>query len=161
MIRRPPSSTRTDTLFPCTTLFRSAASQGDLLGTAEPAAEAPEQIPFDEAMARLKGLLENPAVLKIAHNAKYDCLLLSRPRNGGIDVAPIDDSMCLSYVLEGGMHGHGLDELSSLHLGHTNIKFEEVCGKGKGQISFGECDLEKARDYAAEDAAMTLRQIGR
>src|SRR3546814_14823188 len=65
--------------------------------------------------------------------------------------------MCLSYVLEGGMHGHGLDELSSLHLGHTNIKFEEVCGKGKGQISFGECDLEKARDYAAEDADMTLR----
>src|SRR3546814_16246138 len=55
------------------------------------------------------------------------------------------------------MHGHGLDELSSLHLGHTNIKFEEVCGKGKGQISFGECDLEKARDYAAEDADMTLR----
>src|SRR3546814_15778950 len=65
--------------------------------------------------------------------------------------------MCLSYVLEGGKHGHGLDELCSLHLGHTNIKFEEVCGKGKGQISFGECDLEKARDYAAEDADMKLR----
>src|SRR3546814_5695103 len=65
--------------------------------------------------------------------------------------------MCLSYVLEGGKHGHGLYELCSLHLGHTNIKFEEVCGKGKGQISVGECDLEKARDYAAEDADMTLR----
>src|SRR3546814_10579272 len=100
MIRRPPSSTRTDTLFPCTTLFRSAASQGDLLGTAEPAAEAPEQIPFDEAMALLKGLLENPAVLKIAHNAKYDCLLLSRPRNGGIDVAPIDDSRSEEHTSE-------------------------------------------------------------
>src|SRR3546814_15274366 len=83
------------------------------------AAEAPEQIPFDEAMALLKGLLENPAVLKIAHHAKYDCLLLSRPRNGGIDVAPNDDSMCVSYVLEGGMTGHGLDQLTSLPHGHT------------------------------------------
>ncbi len=131
-------------------------AQGDLLGGV-PAEPAPPQIPFDEAIARLKPLLENPSVLKIAHNAKYDCLLLSRERNGGIAVAPIDDTMCLSYVLEGGLHGHGMDELSRLHLGHETIKFEDVCGKGKGQISFGECALDRACAYAAEDADVTFR----
>jgi len=129
---------------------------GDLLGGA-PAEAAPEQVPFDAAMALLKPLLEDPAVLKIAHNAKYDALVLSRARNGGIRVSPIDDTMCLSYVLEGGLHGHGLDELATLHLGHTNIKFAEVCGKGKTQISFAEVALDKARDYAAEDADVTVR----
>ena len=130
--------------------------QGDLLGGA-PAEAAPEQVPFDEAIALLKPLLESPAVLKIAHNAKYDIQVLGRARNGGIAVAPIDDTMCLSYVLEGGLHGHGLDELATLHLGHTNIKFEEVCGKGKTQIGFAEVAVDKARDYAAEDADVTVR----
>jgi DNA polymerase-1 len=130
--------------------------QGDLLGEAG-GEEAPKQIAFDEAMALLKPLLESPAVLKVAHNAKYDMLVLSRERNGGIRVAPIDDTMCLSYVLEGGLHGHGLDELATLHLGHTNIKYEEICGKGKTQISFAEAALDKARDYAAEDADVTVR----
>ncbi len=132
-----------------------AQAQGELLGA--PGADAPEQVPFDDAMAALKRLFESPAVLKVAHNAKYDCLVLSRPTNGGIAVAPLDDTMCASYVLEGGLHGHGLDELSLLHFEHRNIKFEEVCGKGKNQISFAEVGLEKARDYAAEDADMTWR----
>ncbi|MEQ9332102.1 DNA polymerase I [Thalassobaculum sp.] len=130
--------------------------QGDLLGGA-PAEAAPRQVPFDEAIALLKPLLESRAVLKIAHNAKYDIQVLGRARNGGIAVAPIDDTMCLSYVLEGGLHGHGLDELATLHLGHTNIKFEEVCGKGKTQIGFAEVAVDKARDYAAEDADVTVR----
>ena len=65
--------------------------------------------------------------------------------------------MCLSYVLEGGMHGHGLDELSELHFNHNNIKFKDVCGTGKSQISFAEVPLDKALYYAAEDADMTLR----
>ena len=131
-------------------------AQGELLEAAG-GEDAPEQIPFDTAIARLKPLLENPAVLKVAHNAKYDCLVLSRPANGGIAVAPLDDTMCASYVLEGGLHGHGLDELSQLHFEHTNIKYEEVCGKGKAQISFAEVGLDVARDYAAEDADMTWR----
>ncbi|MEC7572818.1 MAG: DNA polymerase I, partial [Pseudomonadota bacterium] len=80
-----------------------------------------------------------------------------RPANGGITVAPVDDTMCLSYVLEAGAHGHGLDELSLMHVDHRNIKFEEVCGKGKAQIPFAEVPLETARDYAAEDADMTGR----
>ncbi|NQW10487.1 MAG: DNA polymerase I [Alphaproteobacteria bacterium] len=132
------------------------APQGDLLGETA-ATDAPEQIPFDAAITRLKTLLENPAVLKIAHNAKYDCLVLSRPANGGITVTPIEDTMCASYVLEGGLHGHGLDELALLHLDHTNIKFAEVCGKGKNQIPFAQVPLDKALAYAAEDADVTLR----
>ncbi len=135
-------------------------AQGELLGElldAPGGEDVPEQIPFDAAIAVLKPLLENPAVLKVAHNAKYDCLVLSRPANGAVAVAPLDDTMCASYVLEGGLHGHGLDELSQLHFEHTNIKYEEVCGKGKSQISFAEVGLDKARDYAAEDADMTWR----
>ncbi|MEQ8588076.1 MAG: DNA polymerase I [Thalassobaculaceae bacterium] len=134
-----------------------SAAQGELLEAAAADGDAPDQVPFDAAIAALKDLFENPAVLKVAHNAKYDCLVLSRPANGGIDVAPLDDTMCASYVLEGGMHGHGLDELSLLHFEHRNIKFEDVCGKGKSQIGFAEVSLEKARDYAAEDADMTWR----
>ncbi len=132
------------------------AAQGELLAAAG-SGDAPEQVPFDDAIAALKALFENPAVLKVAHNAKYDCLVLSRPANGGIEVAPLDDTMCASYVLEGGLHGHGLDELSLLHFEHRNIKFEEVCGKGKNQIGFAEVPLDRARDYAAEDADMTWR----
>jgi DNA polymerase-1 len=132
-----------------------AAAQGELLDGG--GAPAPDQIPFEAAIGALKGLLEDPSVLKVAHNAKYDCLVLSREKNGGIAVAPLDDTMCASYVLEGGLHGHGLDELSLLHFEHRNIKYEEVCGKGKCQIPFAEVGVEKARDYAAEDADMTWR----
>jgi DNA polymerase-1 len=135
----------------------AGAAQGELLGDPNAEDNAPEQVPFDAAMAALKDLLEDPAVLKIAHNAKYDCLVLSKKDNGGVSVAPIEDTMCLSYVLEGGLHGHGLDELARLHLDHTNIKFEEVCGKGKAQIPFSQVALDVARDYAAEDADVTWR----
>ncbi len=135
-------------------LRHGSNSQGSLLSETAP---APAQIPFDEAIARLKPLLENPGVLKIGHNIKYDVLVMMQEGNGGVAVAPVDDTMCLSYVMEGGLHGHGLDELSHLHLDHTNIKYEEVCGKGKTQIPFAEVPLEKALNYAAEDADMTLR----
>ncbi len=135
-------------------LRHGTSGQGSLLSEATP---APVQIPFDAALARLKPLLENPGVLKIGHNIKYDTLVMQQPGNGGVRVTPVDDTMCLSYVMEGGMHGHGLDELSQLHFNHTNIKYGEVCGKGKAQIPFAEVPLERARDYAAEDADMTLR----
>jgi DNA polymerase I len=71
-------------------------------------------------------------------------------------MAPIDDTMLLSYVLEGGMHGHGLDELALLHLGRTNIKYGEVAGTGKSQVRFSEVPLDAALDYAAEDAEVAL-----
>ena len=112
------------------------------------------QIPLAEAIAALKPLLEDPGVLKIGQNIKYDALVFAKQ---GIEVAPIDDTMLLSYVAEGGLHGHGMDELASLHLGHTTIKFKEVAGSGKSQVTFDRVPLDKALDYAAEDADITLR----
>lgn len=119
--------------------------------------EAPadiEQIGLDDVIATLKPLLEDPAVLKVAQNAKYDIAVLARH---GIQVAPIDDTMLISYVLEAGLHGHGMDELSELWLGHKPIPFKQVCGTGKGQISFKHVALPEATAYAAEDADVTLR----
>ena len=117
-------------------------------------ADAPRQIPMSDALAALKPLLEDPGVLKIGHNIKYDMEVLARY---GIEVSPVDDTMLLSYVLEAGMHGHGLDELCKLHFEHANIKFSEVAGSGKKAVGFAEVPLEAARDYAAEDADMTGR----
>lgn len=112
------------------------------------------QIPCEEVIARLKPLLEDPGVLKVAQNAKYDMGVLARY---GIQVGPIDDTMLISYVLEGGLHGHGMDELSELWLGHTPITFKTVAGTGKAQKSFKHVKLEPATCYAAEDADVTLR----
>ncbi len=114
---------------------------------------APKQIALKKAIAALKPMLEDPGVLKVLHNAKYDSEVFARY---GVALGPVDDTMLLSYVLEGGLHGHGLDELALLHLGHTNIKYSDVTGTGKNQIGFAEVPLEAALDYAAEDADMTL-----
>jgi DNA polymerase-1 len=116
--------------------------------------DKPEQITESDAIGRLKGLLEDPAILKVGQNFKYDIAVF---RRYGIDPAPYDDTMLISYVQESGLHGHGMDELSELHLGHTPLTFKEVCGTGKKQISFGEVDLKRATEYAAEDADVTLR----
>ena len=118
------------------------------------AGDRPEQIDEAQAIGRLKSILEDPAILKVGQNFKYD---ISVFRRYGIDPAPYDDTMLISYVQEAGLHGHGMDELSELHLGHTPLTFKEVCGTGKKQISFGEVDLKRATEYAAEDADVTLR----
>ena len=112
------------------------------------------QIPLAEVIATLKPLLEDPAVLKVAQNAKYDIAVLARH---GIQVSPIEDTMLISYVLEAGLHGHGMDELSELWLGHKPIPFKQVAGTGKAQISFKHVALTEATAYAAEDADVTLR----
>ncbi|WP_411287603.1 DNA polymerase I [Phenylobacterium sp.] len=112
------------------------------------------QIPCEAVMARLKPLLEDPTVLKVAQNAKYDMAVLSRY---GIDVTPIEDTMLISYVLEAGLHNHGMDELSKLWLDHEPIKFKTVAGAGKAQKSFKHVALPEATCYAAEDADVTLR----
>ena len=114
----------------------------------------PRQIDFDDALALLRPLLEDPGVLKVGHNIKYDAEVLA---SYGIEVAPVDDTMLLSYVLEGGLHGHGMDELSRLHLGVDPIPFKEVAGTGRNRITFDLVPLEAARDYAAEDADLTGR----
>ena len=116
--------------------------------------EAIEQIPLAEALALLKPMLEEPAILKIGQNIKYDMRVMARHE---IEIAPIDDSMLLSYVLEGGLHGHSMDELSKLHFDHAPIPFKEIAGTGKNQITFDQVPLAKACDYAAEDADITLR----
>jgi DNA polymerase-1 len=113
------------------------------------------QITHDEVIARLKPLLEDPAVLKVAQNAKYDIAVLSRQ---GITVSPIEDTMLISYVLEAGLHkSHGMDELSKRWLEHEPIPFKQVAGTGKAQKSFKHVPLEPATCYAAEDADVTLR----
>jgi DNA polymerase-1 len=126
----------------------------DLGGDAAPQAVAPKQIDFETAIGLLKPMLEDPGVLKVGQNIKYDMQVMARY---GVEVSPVDDTMVLSYVLEAGLHGHGLDELAVLHLGHTNIKYSEVAGTGKKQIGFAEVPLEAALDYAAEDAEVTGR----
>ncbi|MDJ0684430.1 MAG: DNA polymerase I [Alphaproteobacteria bacterium] len=129
------------------------AASGDLLdGPAEDA--APVQIDRDRALSLLKPLLEDPSVLKVGQNLKYDISVL---RRYGVEITPIDDTMLLSFVLDGGSHGHGMDELAELHLGRKTIKFEEVAGKGKAQVTFDKVPLDKALAYAAEDADVTLQ----
>ncbi len=112
------------------------------------------QINKAEALAKIKLLCEAPHVLKIGQNLKYDMLVLSQH---AISVAPIDDTMLLSYVVESGDVGHGMDELSERHLGHKPISFKSVAGSGKGQITFDRVPIDKATAYAAEDADITLR----
>jgi DNA polymerase I len=113
-----------------------------------------EQIPFDEGMAAIKALLEDPGVLKIAQNAKYDMMVL---RRYGIEMAPVDDTLLLSYVLDAGIGAHGMDELSQRHLGHKPIAFKDVAGTGKSQVTFDCVPIDKATHYAGEDADITLR----
>ncbi len=114
----------------------------------------PAQIPLAEAVAILRPMLEDESVLKIAQNAKYDLIIMA---NVGVSVGPVDDTMLLSYAMAAGEHGHGMDELSELHLGHTPIKFADVCGTGRNQITFDQVPLDRATAYAAEDADVTLR----
>jgi DNA polymerase-1 len=114
-----------------------------------------DQISLDEVMARLKPLLEDPSVLKVAQNGKYDMAVLARH---GIKVAPVDDTMLISFALEGGLHkSYGMDELAQRLLGHEPISFKAVAGTGKKQKSFKHVALEEATSYAAEDADITLR----
>ncbi|HWI84996.1 MAG TPA: DNA polymerase I, partial [Sphingomonas sp.] len=116
--------------------------------------ERPEQLPHPLVLARLKPLLEDPAVLKIGQNLKYDLIMF---RRSGIDVTPYDDTMLLSYDLDAGLGGHGMDDLAKRHLDHACIEFKDVCGTGKNQVSFDMVPLDRATEYAAEDADVTLR----
>ncbi|WP_374943122.1 DNA polymerase I [Sphingomonas sp.] len=117
-------------------------------------AETPVQIERDTALARLKPLFEDASVLKIGHNLKYDMIVLAR---AGIAVAPHDDTIVMSFDLDAGLHGHGMDELAATHLSHSCIAFKDVVGTGKTQRGFHEIDLAAATRYAAEDADVTLR----
>jgi DNA polymerase-1 len=118
-------------------------------------AEPVAQLPLAAALPGLKALLEDPSVLKVGQNLKYDMLVMARH---AVRIAPFDDTMLLSYALAGGMPGgHGMDELAARHLGHTPVPFSEVAGQGKSFIGFAAVPLDAATRYAAEDADVTLR----
>jgi len=119
-----------------------------------PQPEPLEQIPLDAALDLLRPLMADPSVLKIGHNLKYDMVVL---RRYNVAVSPLDDTMLMSYVLDGGNHGHGMDELAALHLDHRTIPFKDVTGTGKSQVTFDLVPLDRALAYAAEDADVTLR----
>jgi len=118
------------------------------------AAKNVAQLPERTVLERLKPMLEDDSVLKIGQNLKYDNLILLQR---SIRIAAFDDTMLMSYVLHGGLHGHGMDELSELHLGHKPISFSDVAGKGKEKITFDCVPIADATRYSAEDADVTLR----
>ena len=116
--------------------------------------ETPDQLSAELVLDKLRPLLEDPAVLKVAHNLKYDWVMLVR---AGIDVAPYDDTLVMSFDLDAGRSNHGLDELADIHFDHECISFKSVCGTGAKQISFDKVPLDVATEYAAEDADICLR----
>ena len=113
------------------------------------------QIPIADALAALAPLLTDPAVLKVFQNAKYDLMVLNRA--GAPLATPLDDTMLISYAQDAGAHGHGMDELAGLHLGHAPIAYDSVTGTGKARVPFARVPLDRATAYAAEDADVTLR----
>jgi DNA polymerase-1 len=117
--------------------------------------ERPTQIATEVALAKLKPLFEDPAVLKVGHNFKFDWIVFDRR---GIKVAPVDDSLVMSFNLDaGGLASHSMDDLARKHLDHQCIAYKDVCGSGQKQIKFSQVPLDRATEYAAEDADVTLR----
>ena len=105
-------------------------------------------------LKKLKPLLEDPSIKKIGQNIKFDFIVLFK---NGINVSSMEDTMLMSYVLDAGKNRHNMDTLSEIHLNHKTISFKDLVGTGKKQINFSEVDIEKAKDYAAEDADITYR----
>ncbi len=132
-------------------LTHKASRSDDLFGSDD---LAPGQMPIEEALQLLTPMLEDPAILKIGQNMKYDGKIFAQL---GITVAPIDDTMLMSYAMHAGLHGHGMDTLSERYLGHTPIPIKPLLGSGKSAVTFDKVPLEEAVAYAAEDADITLR----
>jgi DNA polymerase-1 len=117
--------------------------------------DAPSQLPLQFVLDKMRPLLEDPSILKIGHNLKYDWVMFNKL---GIDLAPIDDTMVMSFDLDAGRSfGHGLEELAKIHFDHDCIPFKQLCGTGAKQITFDKVPLGPATEYAAEDADIALR----
>ena len=127
------------------------AGGGDLFGASERVAG---QMPMAEALALLKPVLEDDAILKIGQNMKYDWKIFARH---GIRIAPFDDTMLMSYAMHAGLHNHGMDGLSERYLGHNPIPIKGLLGTGKAAVTFDRVPIDDAVKYAAEDADVTLR----
>ena len=132
-------------------LLHVGEGEGDLFGGA---AKLEGQLDTEAVLARLKPMLEDPSVLKIAHNMKYDWHIM---KMRGIEIAPVDDTLLLSYVLDAGRTDHGMDVLCEKMFGHKPIQFGEVAGQGRTFIGFPRVTIERATEYAAEDTDVTLR----
>ncbi|WP_348656984.1 DNA polymerase I [uncultured Sulfitobacter sp.] len=132
-------------------LTHKASRSDDLFGSDD---LAPGQMPIEEALQLLTPMLEDPAILKIGQNMKYDGKIFAQL---GITVAPIDDTMLMSYAMHAGLHGHGMDTLSERYLGHTPLPIKPLLGSGKSAVTFDKVPMEDAVPYAAEDADVTLR----
>ena len=132
-------------------LTHKAAAQDDLFGSD---ARAEGQMDFDACLAMLKPVLQDETILKIGQNMKYDAKIFARV---GIAVAPIDDTMLMSYAMNAGVHNHGMDTLSERYLGHTPIPIKPLLGTGKSATTFDRVPIDDAVKYAAEDADITLR----
>ena len=117
-------------------------------------AMAEGQMALSDALTLLKPLLEDPAVLKIGQNMKYDAKIFARL---GINVTPIDDTMLMSYAMHAGLHNHGMNYLSETYLGHKPIPIKDLIGSGKTAVTFDRVPVDQAVKYAAEDADVTLR----
>ncbi|PQV56930.1 DNA polymerase I [Defluviimonas denitrificans] len=124
---------------------------GDLFGSSELVGG---QMALDDVLSALKPVLEDDAILKIGQNMKYDWKIFARH---GINVAPIDDTMLMSYAMHSGLHNHGMDLLSERYLDHRPIEIKTLLGTGKSQITFDQVAVDDAVKYAAEDADITLR----
>ena len=107
-----------------------------------------------KVLDKLKPLLEDQSIKKIGQNIKFDFIILYRE---GITISPMEDTMLMSYVLDAGKNRHNMDTLSEIHLGHKTIAFKDLVGSGKKEINFSDVELDKAKDYAAEDADITFR----
>jgi len=132
-------------------LTHRASGTDDLFGSDD---LAEGQIGLEDAITALKPALEDPSILKIGQNVKYDAKVLMRY---GITMAPVDDTMLLSYAQHGGEHNHGMDLLSERYLGHATQPIKDLIGTGKSQVTFDRVPIDKATAYAAEDADVTLR----
>ena len=115
------------------------------------------QIEFEIAIKLLKEIFEDPSIVKIGHNIKYDYLILSQIKNGSINLYPVHDTMCMSYVVDANRFSHKLDNLAKELLDHDTIKYEDICGKGAKQVTFDKVHPNEAFNYAAEDADYCLR----
>ncbi len=128
------------------------ASRGDDLFGSDDLAEG--QMPVEQVLEMLRPMLEDPAILKIGQNMKYDLKVFAQL---GITVGPIDDTMLMSYAMHAGLHNHGMDALCERYLGHTPIPIKPLLGAGKSAVTFDKVPLDEAVPYAAEDADITLR----
>jgi DNA polymerase-1 len=124
---------------------------GDLFGAAK---RVDGQLELDQTLAALKPLLEDDAILKIGQNMKYDWKIFARH---GVRLAPIDDTMLMSYAMYSGLHNHGMDGLSERYLSHNPIPIKTLLGTGKSSVTFDQVPVDEAVRYAAEDADVTLR----